>query len=101
MSTVGYGDYYARTIPGRFVSLIASIIGVFLVSSMVVALASTLNMSDSEAKARTLIFILKLRDNVINRLKARGEVSRKAASVLTKIIKLYLAKNKGHITTKK
>ena len=54
MSTVGYGDYYARTIPGRFVSLIASIIGVFLVSSMVVALASTLNMSDSEAKARTI-----------------------------------------------
>lgn len=52
MSTVGYGDYYARTIPGRFVSLISCIVGVFLVSIMVVALTNTLNMSDAEFKAR-------------------------------------------------
>lgn len=48
MATVGYGDYYARTIPGRFVTLIAAIVGVFLVSIMVVALTNTLNMNPAE-----------------------------------------------------
>ena len=52
MATVGYGDYYARTIPGRFVTLIAAIVGVFLVSIMVVALTNTLNMNPAEQKAR-------------------------------------------------
>jgi potassium intermediate/small conductance calcium-activated channel subfamily N protein 2 len=52
MSTVGYGDYYARTIPGRFITVIACIVGVFLVSIMVVALTNTLNMNTAEAKAR-------------------------------------------------
>lgn len=52
MTTVGYGDYYARTIPGRFITVIACIVGVFLVSIMVVALTNTLNMNSAEAKAR-------------------------------------------------
>ncbi len=38
MSTLGYGDYYARTVPGRLVSMLAAITGVFLVSIMVVSL---------------------------------------------------------------
>jgi len=54
MSTVGYGDYYARTIPGRFITVIACIVGVFLVSIMVVALTNTLNMNTAEAKARII-----------------------------------------------
>ena len=48
MATVGYGDYYARTIPGRFITLIVAIVGVFLVSIMVVALTNTLNMNPAE-----------------------------------------------------
>jgi potassium intermediate/small conductance calcium-activated channel subfamily N protein 2 len=70
MATVGYGDYYARTIPGRFVTLIAAIVGVFLVSIMVVALTNTLNMNPAEQKARTNNYQYNL-DNVINRLSVR------------------------------
>lgn len=49
---VGYGDYYARTIPGRLITVVACVVGVFLVSIMVVALTNTLNMNNAESKAR-------------------------------------------------
>jgi len=48
MATVGYGDYFPRTIPGRFITLIVAIVGVFLVSIMVVALSNTLSMNPPE-----------------------------------------------------
>jgi hypothetical protein len=38
MTTVGFGDFYARTYIGRIVSIVACFYGVFLVSLMVVTL---------------------------------------------------------------
>ena len=38
MTTVGYGEFYPRTIPGRTVIFITTIWGVFIVSLLVVAL---------------------------------------------------------------
>ena len=43
MATVGYGDYYPKTLPGRIVIVLASIVGVVLVSILVVALNVNLN----------------------------------------------------------
>jgi hypothetical protein len=38
MTTVGFGDYFAKTYIGRIVSIIATFYGVFLVSLMVVTM---------------------------------------------------------------
>lgn len=54
MSTVGYGDFYPRTIPGRWITFLGAIVGVILVSLLVVALTNTLNMSNAECKARKI-----------------------------------------------
>jgi hypothetical protein len=42
MTTVGYGDYFPKTILGRCTIFVTSIWGVFIVSLMVVALTNTL-----------------------------------------------------------
>ena len=58
MTGVGYGDYYARTIPGRVISIFASFAGVFLVSLLTVALTNTLAMDTSESKSRIWLFLI-------------------------------------------
>lgn len=88
MATVGYGDYYPKTLPGRIVIVLASIVGVVLVSILVVALNVNLNMSTAEKKTNI----------VIKRLKARKSLKESAANVLTKAAKLKILVEKGGIT---
>lgn len=47
MTTVGYGDFYPRTLIGRLIDVVLVIWGTFIVSIMVVALTNTLNMDQS------------------------------------------------------
>lgn len=47
MSTVGYGDYYPKTLPGRILILITAIIGVFLSSLLIVSVSLYLEMIPS------------------------------------------------------
>ena len=51
MTTVGYGDFYPRTIFGRVIDVILVVWGTFIVSLMVVVLTNTLNMDQSEKRA--------------------------------------------------
>lgn len=51
MTTVGYGDMYARTNTGRLIVFVICIFGVTLVSMMVVALTNALVMDNSERKS--------------------------------------------------
>lgn len=51
MTTVGYGDLYPRTNPGRIIAFAICISGVILVSMMVVALTNALVMDNSERKS--------------------------------------------------
>lgn len=51
ISTVGYGDYYARTTLGRFVIFFVCIFGVFVISLMVVTLTNSLMTTSLENKA--------------------------------------------------
>lgn len=50
MTTVGYGDIMARTIPGRIIIFVTAIWGVFVNSLLTVALQVFVKMDDSEIK---------------------------------------------------
>ncbi len=80
MTTVGYGDYYPRTLFGRLIDVVLVIWGTFIVSIMVVALTNTLNMDQSEKRA--LI--------VLNRLESKKSLKDAAAFVITHSCKRYL-----------
>ncbi len=47
MTTVGYGDYFPKTIPGRFIIFMTAIAGVLLSSLLIVSLSSHLTMQPS------------------------------------------------------
>lgn len=66
MTTLGYGDFYARTTLGRAIIFFVCIAGVFTVSTMVVTIAGSLETSPLENKAITLIERLELRKKMQN-----------------------------------
>jgi potassium intermediate/small conductance calcium-activated channel subfamily N protein 2 len=51
MTTLGYGDLYARTYLGRTLILVICIFGIFVVSMMVVTIINSLETSPLESKA--------------------------------------------------
>ncbi|EAR86593.2 small-conductance calcium-activated potassium channel protein (macronuclear) [Tetrahymena thermophila SB210] len=85
MTTVGYGDYYARTHLGRFIIFFVCIWGVFIVSMMVITLSNTLNITTLEKKAIA----------VLQRLHLKGQMKHHAAHILTLLAKIGLANRKG------
>jgi potassium intermediate/small conductance calcium-activated channel subfamily N protein 2 len=73
MTTVGYGDMFPATIPGRFFCFIICIWGVLVVSMMVVAVNNMVQLELGEDKAYL----------VLRRLRFREELRDAAAYVLT------------------
>ena len=55
MSTIGYGDYYPKTLPGRSVILVTSIFGVFISSLLIVSLSLHLQMQPGENKSHVVL----------------------------------------------
>lgn len=55
MTTVGFGDFYAISILGRIISIIAAFWGTFLISLMVAALSNMLEFNCQEAAAYATI----------------------------------------------
>ncbi len=84
MTTVGYGDFFPRTIFGRVIDVILVVWGTFIVSLMVVVLTNTLNMDQSEKRA--LI--------VLNRLETKKSLKEAAAFVITHSCRKYLINKK-------
>lgn len=86
MTTVGYGDFYARTDLGRYaprtttrlVIFIVCIFGVFVVSMMVVTLTNSLTTTSLEGKAITVLERLQVKEDMINL----------AATVITLMVKI-------------
>lgn len=54
-STVGYGDLFPLTIAGRFVSVVAGIVGIIVAAFATAALCRNLALSNSEFKTKNLI----------------------------------------------
>lgn len=46
MGTVGYGDYFPRTYPGRAIIFLASISGVIMTSLLIITLSDYLSMNN-------------------------------------------------------
>ena len=84
ISTVGYGDYYARTTLGRIVIFFVCIFGVFVVSLMVVTLTNSLMTTSLENKAII----------VLQRIEMKKSIIETAGTVLTIMAKLGLNNRK-------
>lgn len=77
---MGYGDIYPRTEIGKVIIFLCSLVGVIVISLMVVAVTTKLEMTNLQSKAYT----------VIARADARDKVKLKAANAITKACKIYL-----------
>ena len=88
MTTVGYGDIFARTIPGRIIIFIVAIWGVFVNSLLTVALTVFVKMEDSEIK------VLKIMHKLDERQQWKSELDLMVKSQV-KLFKLH--KNGGYI----
>ena len=84
MSTIGYGDYYPKTLPGRSIILITSIIGVFLSSLLIVSLSLHLDMQPGETKSHL----------VLTRLGEQRKLRNEASSVISQTINMQQRMNK-------
>jgi hypothetical protein len=67
MTTVGYGDFYPRTHLGRFIGVLACIVGLLLLSLIIVFLGSVTEFSYEEKKAYSKLKKLFADDNVENK----------------------------------
>lgn len=77
MTTVGFGDYYARSHIGRLCSVLSIFWGIFLTSMMVVTLTNSMSLDPKETRAF----------NILYRLKARKNLKDKATFIVTHVIR--------------
>ena len=54
MTTVGYGDFYPQTHLGRFVGVVACLIGMILVSLVVISLTSLIEFNADEGRVKSM-----------------------------------------------
>lgn len=78
MATIGYGDFYPRTLPGRAITFFSCICGVVTVSLMTITLQNLLEMTNSESRSY----------NIVEKLLARKHKQKHAAFILTNLTKL-------------
>jgi hypothetical protein len=76
MTTVGYGDYFPRSHLGRFVGVIACIVGMLLLSLIVVSFSVITEFTQEEKKAFTKL----------KKLMAENNMENKAANVIKTIL---------------
>ena len=89
MTTVGYGDFYPRTLLGRLIIFVCCLYGMVVTSLLVAFMAQELQLSTAEYKAYTLI----------NRLNYRLELKTTARQVVGQFAKLYLDNMKKRKTS--
>ncbi|CAG9314226.1 unnamed protein product [Blepharisma stoltei] len=88
--TVGYGDTFPVTLPGRIIEVFNSIYGNILLSMMIVSLTTLLNFEIGERKAVELL----------ERLNFQIELKHSAARLLTSAFRYRVLLRKGSATPK-
>jgi len=83
MTTVGYGDFYAKSHMGRFVGIITAFWGVFVVSLFVVSIQNILNYDSPESKSY----------NLLKRLDTKEQMRLHAANMLRAKYKIKIKRN--------
>ena len=68
MTTVGYGDLYPRTHPGRIVAVLAAISGIFVISMMVLVLTKMMDFRNGEMRVCDLMGRLSEKVKVAGRI---------------------------------
>jgi hypothetical protein len=84
MCTVGYGDFYAKTQIGRFITILACLIGTYFTSMMMVFMTQKSNLNENEKKTYLLI----------SRLKYRYEIKQHNAYMIYNYLKMIRIKFK-------
>jgi nucleoside recognition membrane protein YjiH len=64
MTTIGYGDFFPKTTPGRILTFVLAVWGVVIVSLMVVALSTFVDPTNRQKKSFHMIKQLNLADTV-------------------------------------
>ena len=77
MTTVGYGDYFPVTLPGRMFGIVMCLWGVLIISMFVVALTTLLNLESAEEKSLL----------ILQRLGFKEDMKTLAAHVLTSALR--------------
>ena len=78
MATIGYGDFFPRTLPGRGICFFSCICGVVTVSLMTITLQTLMEMTNSESRSY----------NIIEKLILKKHKQKHAAFILTNLTKL-------------
>ena len=89
MTTVGYGDFYAKSHMGRFVGIITAFWGVFVVSLFVVSIQNILNYDSPESKSY----------NLLKRLDTKEQMRLHAANMLRAKYKIKIKRNQEEGST--
>jgi hypothetical protein len=87
MTTIGYGDKYPKTLPGRILTFVLSIWGVIIVSLMVIALSTYVEPTKAQLKAF----------HMMTHLNNKDEVYESSSQLIGAFFKVYLSwkKQKG------
>jgi hypothetical protein len=93
MCAVGYGDFFAKTLIGRFITIMACLIGLYFTSMLMVFMTQKSALNENERKAY----------NILVRLKLRGEIESERSYIIyfaLKMMKLKKQKIENKITSK-
>lgn len=91
MTTIGYGDVYPLTLPGRIIATLAAITGVVLSSLLIVALSAYLKMNSQEKRAHITLL----------RLQEQQKLKLLASQAFTETIKMSNLLSKKNIVNLK
>lgn len=90
MTTIGFGDYYPRTMPGRILTFALACFGVAMTSLMVVALSNYIVLNKTQKKAFFMIKSIQAKSTKIQAASA-------LIVTMVKSLNYFKSKNEGWI----